>query len=468
MNCREHRPHRTVNRPFQFPKLRSPAWLLRKGIQLYIFFALTLLVSSGLQNNNYVRASDAVRLTVYDDSDTSFTSATALSADDYAIYVRESGIYPNDGVILPVFEALEARYAAASREFTVEYWFKLPSGYDSHGKELFDHHVPSNEGFWTAFLNGQLWAGIDTEPGQNDTAIHIIAHAGFNDGEWHHYALVRDLSASPDRLCLYLDGVGSCYVDGSKAEWASVSDDIRPPLNRDGDDSNNIPFYVIGARTSGANEIEAVIDELRISDVARYQGDFTLPTAPFALDYNTVMLLHFDEGSGNATYGRDRDNNPIEGTLVRDLGWYGRDATPLDPDDPTDAAWLSEMWTDGRFGSPAPPPSPTLTLQSPNGGELWLTGSQHPIKWTWTGTPPSYVNLSYSTDGFTVISHTIDLSIPNIGVYTWTTPITPSKTVRVRVTDADDPATYDDSKANFVLTNTIYSVYLPLTLKNEW
>jgi hypothetical protein len=384
-----------------------------------------------------------------------------VTSGDYAVHVHASGAYSDDGVIVPVFEALEARYAAANREFTVEYWFKLPSGYDSNNKELFDHHIPSNEGFWTAFQNGHLWAGIDTEPGNDSTAIHLHTGSGFNDGEWHHYALVRDLSGAPNRLCLYLDGVGNCYVDGSVSQWAHVYEDIRPSNNRDGDSDNNYPFYVIGARTSGAGEIEATIDELRISDTARYRSDFTPSSVPFVLDANTVMQFHFDEGTGNVTYGRDSNNNPVEGTLVQDLGWYGIGATPLDPGDPADAAWLAQMWVDGRFGATVSP----LTLTTPNGG-LWLTGSPYPITWTSTGTT-AHVSLSYSTDGFTTVNETIVDSTPNTGVYMWTTPVTPSKTIRVRVADADDPAIYDDSDANFVVVDVIYFAYLPFIHK-QW
>ena len=402
--------------------------------------------------------------------DDSFLSASSMqiarshqsaTAGDHAIYVRESGTYPNDAVILPVLEALEARYAAANCEFTVEYWFKFRSGYTSNGKELFDHHIPSNEGFWTAFQDGQLWAGIDTEPEKDETAIHVQTGANLNDGKWHHYALVRDLDASPDRLCLYLDGVGTCYTDGSNSQWAHVYEDIRPSENQDGDANNNKPLYVIGSRTSGAGKIEAVIDELRISDVARYRSNFTPPGAPFGLDARTVMLFHFDEGAGNVTYGRDSNNNSIEGVLVKTFDNYGRNKTLLDPGIPADADWLSQMWVSGRFGST----TPSLRLISPNGGELWLAGSQHQIKWNVDEAIAS-VDLHYSTGSFTSISRTIVASTSNSGAYLWTTPITPSKTIRVRVASASNPAIYDDSDASFILASVIYPAYLPAILKN--
>lgn len=392
----------------------------------------------------------------------------SLAGEDYAIHVCASGTYTDDGVILPVFENLEERYAAENREFTVEYWFKLAPDYNADGKELFDHHIPSQEGFWTAFQytpNTQLWAGIDSQPDSNATAIHVHTGYGFIDGEWHHYALVREVNdpPSPDRLCLYLDGAGSCYSDDNPAK-DPVSAEIRSPLNRDGGDGNNKPLYVIGARTNGGGEIEAAIDELRVSDLARYKGNFTPSIVPFSLDANTVMLFHFDEGAGNKTYGlSSTDGLTLEGILVESFGNYGLSLTPLDPDDPLDAAHLSEMWVNGRFGTVTPPSS--LTIISPNGGEQWSTGSQQSISWTSAGSIID-VSLSYSADGFTAISHTIVASTPNTGVYTWTTPITPATIARVRVADAANPAIYDDSDADFSLIGaTYYLYYLPVILK---
>ncbi len=396
----------------------------------------------------------------------------AQSGGDYAIHVRTSGNYSDDGVILPVFEVLEARYAAANKEFTIEYWFKLPAGYDSTGRELFDHHQPSQEGFWTAFQNGHLWAGIDTESGNDSTAIHLNPFSlspNFNDGQWHHYALVRDLTASPDQLCLYLDGVGACYLDGSNPNWASVASNIRSAQNRDGDDSYNLPLYAIGGRVTGAGQIEATVDELRISDKARYRTNFTPITGPFAVDLNTVMLFHFDEGSGNKTSGLSSTANlTLDATLVKNFNDFSAD--PLNPNQANEAAWLNGMWVDGRFGTTTPVPSPAsppLNLTLPNGGEMWQTGSQHVMTWQTSeeGTVAE-VNLSYSTDGFAT-SHTIASAVSNTGVYTWITPFTPSTTVRVRVTDVISPSLYDVSDADFTLTEELYSVYLPVILKKD-
>jgi hypothetical protein len=112
------------------------------------------------------------------------------------------------------------------------------------------------------------------------------------------------------------------------------------------------------------------------------------------------------------------------------------------------------------------PGAPLLALLSPNGSEEWQTGNRYPIEWTWTGTITE-VSLSYSTDGFTAISHTILVSTPNTGIYTWTTPITPSNGVRVRVADALRSAIYDDSDAGLSLVDARYPVYLPFTVSDR-
>ena len=41
-----------------------------------------------------------------------------------------------------------------------------------------------------------------------------------------------------------------------------------------------------------------LVDELRLSTVLRYTGDFPLQTHRFAPDAQTAGLYHFDEGSG--------------------------------------------------------------------------------------------------------------------------------------------------------------------------
>ena len=77
----------------------------------------------------------------------------------------------------------------------------------------------------------------------------------------------------------------------------------------------------------------------------------------------------------------------------------------------------------------------TITVNSPNGGEIWAPGSSHTISWSSTGTSGN-VRIEYSTNGgadwSTIVSSTSD-----DGNYSWTIPNTPSTNCFVRITDTD-------------------------------
>lgn len=112
--------------------------------------------------------------------------------------------------------------------------------------------------------------------------------------------------------------------------------------------------------------------------------------------------------------------------------------------------------------------APSLTLTAPNGGEFWPAGGQGHIRWTTLGTV-SQVSLAYSSDGFAT-SQVITASMSNSGVYTWTMPLTPTTSARVRVASVLSPTTvYDDSDADFTLYDPgafTHTVYSPTILKD--
>jgi hypothetical protein len=76
-------------------------------------------------------------------------------------------------------------------------------------------------------------------------------------------------------------------------------------------------------------------------------------------------------------------------------------------------------YTDNNF-TIVPAPSGSLTVTSPNGGEVWAKGSTENITWATTGEVGN-VKVSYSTDnGFSW--KTIDSSTKNDGSFAWTLP----------------------------------------------
>ena len=93
------------------------------------------------------------------------------------------------------------------------------------------------------------------------------------------------------------------YINGTYVGEADVPGTI---------DSDDDPLR-IGTDFNGGDWFLGRIDEVRISDIARYSGNFTSPKADFQADNNTVLLWHLDEGSGT-TVG-DASANDIAGAF---------------------------------------------------------------------------------------------------------------------------------------------------------
>jgi Zn-dependent metalloprotease len=96
-------------------------------------------------------------------------------------------------------------------------------------------------------------------------------------------------------------------------------------------------------------------------------------------------------------------------------------------------------------------PPTSITVVSPNGGEVWAGGSTHNILWTSTGSITN-VKIFYTLDGkaWTLLTG----STPNDGSYSWTLP-TVSKTkrkCRVKITSLDETVE-DTSDDKFKITN---------------
>jgi hypothetical protein len=95
--------------------------------------------------------------------------------------------------------------------------------------------------------------------------------------------------------------------------------------------------------------------------------------------------------------------------------------------------------------------APSITVTSPNGGELWVVGLQYPITWTTIGPNGSIRNnlvLQYSANGGTTWTN-IASGVINEGTYIWHVPNSISDNCLVRIYDFTRPATQDVSNAVF-------------------
>ncbi|MBI3189926.1 MAG: T9SS type A sorting domain-containing protein [Ignavibacteriales bacterium] len=96
--------------------------------------------------------------------------------------------------------------------------------------------------------------------------------------------------------------------------------------------------------------------------------------------------------------------------------------------------------------------APAITVTSPNGGENFVIGTYRNITWTSTGTLTN-VKLEYSTNGGSTFS-LITVNTANTGSYAWKIPSVVTASARVRITDVVNPASFDESDANF---NIVYA-----------
>lgn len=207
--------------------------------------------------------------TTADASSTGVTTETGSSSGgsviDYALAFEGA----NDGVT-PSLPGLPPNH-------TIEFW--LRSGAEMHGAFLytaiadptprgwyFIHDDP--EGGGLAFTNVLVFINYDERPAwQYVVGMDLRAQVG-----WHHIAVTKAI-----------DGLVRMWVDGGMvAEYQFGS-----------------PFAVSERPlTIGPSLADAQIDDVRISDVVRYDALFE-PPDDMIVDANTLYLWRFDEGAGN-------------------------------------------------------------------------------------------------------------------------------------------------------------------------
>lgn len=85
---------------------------------------------------------------------------------------------------------------------------------------------------------------------------------------------------------------------------------------------------------------------------------------------------------------------------------------------------------------------PSVTVTSPNGGEVWDSGSTHDITWTAASSDPggtiNTIDIVLSTDGGATYPTTLVSGIANTGSYSWTIGDPKSVTMKVKIVATDN------------------------------
>lgn len=155
--------------------------------------------------------------------------------------------------------------------------------------------------------------------------------------------------------------------------------------------------FVIGSNVHGFKSFNGIIDEVRISDIVRYNDSFIPSDIPFTPDDNTQHLFHF-EGNTDDSAGGGTGANPSGETG----GTEFTDGIPVPSDTvgsptPTTSSSLSDLrgvpsgtsQPTQTVGTPTPTPigyiAPTATPIPPG----YTAPSPTPTPWTSTQTPPT-------------------------------------------------------------------------------
>ncbi|OGE18198.1 hypothetical protein A3F00_02785 [Candidatus Daviesbacteria bacterium RIFCSPHIGHO2_12_FULL_37_11] len=194
-----------------------------------------------------------------------------------------------------------------SGDFTIEAWIKLNDiqTINSEGrKTIFGRASTGNTAGVslsmeridiTSLIIPRLKLTVASLPyNQNYIGETIYGTSPILPNMWYHVAAVKNGS----NLSLFINGKKEKLLDNGQ----SSQDGVYTGQLLDSGDS---PISIGGLYFDGAikeeNNIEGAIEEVRISNSARYSANFTVSVNPFTTDVNTMALFHLDENTIDST-----------------------------------------------------------------------------------------------------------------------------------------------------------------------
>lgn len=228
-------------------------------------------------------------------------------------------------------------------EFTIETWFKY-SDVAGLNATILRRNDQQNNGIFYLYktYDEKIRANI-----YNGSVYSVLtSDSTISSNAWNHVAVVfRD-----NTTYLYINGI----LEDTKPFTGSVSNSTANP-------------WTIGASfvSTMSFPFSGMIDELRISSVARYNSNFTPQTVPFGSDSNTKLLLHFS--------GSLQDSSPNNYQLnPHGISEY-TDNSVVPPATPTP--------TPSYTPTPTITPTPPLAIFLDSFTARWINRSQVRAEW---------------------------------------------------------------------------------------
>ncbi|MBL7069624.1 MAG: LamG domain-containing protein, partial [Candidatus Omnitrophica bacterium] len=210
-----------------------------------------------------------------------------------------SSVYldPNGGYVsLPDSEA----YSFGSDKFTIDFWVRPKEDWNSGHKVLFTQNRSTTNNFQILEVTNSGNIFYRVRENENGT-VYLQSNLSTPDwkaNQWYHIAVIRGWQGHPNKWAITVNG----RAVGTLASASTVPDFSEPMRFGYGRHTNGGYYYLNGH-----------CDEIRVSKgIARWAGNFTLPTESCIPDQYTKLLLHFDTYSDT---GGPQDENYFEPTL---------------------------------------------------------------------------------------------------------------------------------------------------------
>jgi len=222
-------------------------------------------------------------------------ASAAVTVSEVVLPTNESSLVftPGNYVRIPSDPVLQGLVS-----FTLEFWTFIEAIQDESiiGTEFFATGWQFYPGTWAGIESEGVWAA--------NSGAHAQGPSLTSTGVWYHVAMVYDDALTENQWKLFLDGQ---LVEQQSINLGLIGDGQDVVINRH--------TWASGS----SSRLSGKIDEVRVSDVARYSASFSPPTIRFATDAHTLLLLHFDEMSGGSIL--DSSGNGLDGSVVGSVTW---------------------------------------------------------------------------------------------------------------------------------------------------
>jgi hypothetical protein len=214
-----------------------------------------------------------------------------------------------------------------------------------------------------------------------------------------------------------------------------------------------------GAQTPSLSISNATVTE---GNAGTVNAEFTVTLSPASTQTVTVQWAtangtattasgDYQAGSGILTFLPDQTTQTLAVTVNGDTAAESNETFFVNLSSPSNATVTDGQGLGTIIDDDTAPPTASITVVQPNGGQFWRVGSSKELKWTSVGVTGN-VKIELSRNGGATWE-VIFASAVNDGSQFWTVSGPITSQARIRITSVNEPAVNDTSNANFSITN---------------